>query len=68
MPAKMLALTIQASLALVAWWATRTDDERRAMQAAAWRELESLAMRLAKSSSNVAAYAERRYKETVSIG
>ena len=66
MPARIGALALQASLAILAWWATRTDDERRAMQAGAWKKVESLAMFMAKNSSNLAAFAEGRYKETVS--
>jgi hypothetical protein len=66
MPAKMLALMAQAGLAVVAWWMTLSDDERRLIQAGFWRELERLSMRLAKETSNLAAYAEQRYKQTVS--
>jgi hypothetical protein len=67
MPAKqVIVLAAQAGLVFFAWWATRSEDERRTMQAGLWRELEALAMRCAKASSNFAAYAERRYKETVS--
>lgn len=67
MPARMVALAAQAGLAILAWWATRTEDERRRIQAGAWKEIESLAMRLAKNASNLAAYADGRYKETVSV-
>lgn len=63
----MLALAAQASLAFLAWWMTRSDDERRQMQAGCWKSLENLAMRCAKDSSNLAAYAERRYKQTVAV-
>jgi hypothetical protein len=63
MQARIVALAAQAGLAFLAWWMTRTDDERRMMQATAWRELESLAMKLAKNASNLAAYAERKSKE-----
>jgi hypothetical protein len=63
MQARILALAAQAGLAFLAWWMMQTDDERRMIQANAWRELETLAMKLAKNASNVAAYAERKSKE-----
>jgi hypothetical protein len=63
----MFALAAQAGLALVAWWATRTDDERRQLQAGLWRELEQIAMRFAMESSNLAAYAEKKYKQAVAV-
>ena len=67
MQAKMLALGMQAGLAFFAWYFTRSDDERRAMQAGLWRELEQLAMKWAKDASDLAAYAERQYKQSVSV-
>jgi hypothetical protein len=67
MQARMLALAAQASLAFFAWWMTRTDDERRQMQAGLWRELEKWAMKFALESSNLAAYAERQYKRSVAV-
>jgi hypothetical protein len=57
MPARILTLAAQGGLAILAWWATRTDDERRMIQAKAWRELEHLAMQLATGSSRFASYA-----------
>jgi hypothetical protein len=63
MQARIVALAAQAGLAFLAWWMMQTDDERRMIQARAWRELESLAMNLAKGASNVAAFAERKSKE-----
>jgi hypothetical protein len=67
MPAKLLALAAQAGLAFVAWWMTRPDHERQQIQAALWRELEQFAMGWAKDASNLAAYAERKYKQTVTV-
>jgi hypothetical protein len=67
MPPRIFALAAQASLAFVAWWLTRSDDERRAMQAGLWREIESLAMGWARNASDLAAYAERKYKQTVAV-
>jgi hypothetical protein len=67
MPSRIVVLAAQAGLAILAWWATRTEDERRRIQAGTWKEIESLAMRLAKNASNLAAYADSRYKETVSV-
>jgi len=67
MPARIIALAAQAGLAVLAWWAMKPEDEKRRIQAGAWKELENLAMRLAKSSSNFAAHAATRYQETVSV-
>lgn len=67
MPARMLALGAQAGLAIIAWWATRTDDERRQIQAGIWKELEKLSMRFARDASNFAAYAEQKYKQAVMV-
>jgi len=67
MPAKILTLSAQAGLALLAWWMAQPEDERRRMQASLWRELEQLSMKVAKSTSDLAAYAERRYRETVTV-
>ena len=63
----MFALAAQASLAFVAWWLTRSDQERREIQAGLWKEVENLAMRWALDASNFAAYAERKYKQTVTV-
>jgi hypothetical protein len=67
MPPRILALTAQAGLAFIAWWLTRSDDERRTMQAAFWKELESQAMNWAKRASDLAAYAADKYKQTVTV-
>jgi hypothetical protein len=67
MQGKMLAVVAQAGLAFLAWYLAQTDDDRRAMQARCWREVERTAMQLAKAASNTAAFAERRYRETVSV-
>jgi hypothetical protein len=64
---KFLAVFAQAGLAAFAWYMTRTDDERRALQASAWKAIEDFAMGMAKNSSNLAAWAERHYRETVSV-
>jgi hypothetical protein len=66
MGAKLPAIVAQATMAVIAWWATRTDDERRRIQARTWQELEKLAMNFAKNSSTLAAYAERRRKDVLS--
>jgi hypothetical protein len=64
---KIVAVSAQASLALLAWWLMQSKDERRATQASLWKELEKLSMKAAKQTSNLAAYAERRYRETVAV-
>lgn len=56
----------QGMAAIIAWWLTRTDDERRRIQARAWKELEKVAMNSARNSSTLAAYAERRCKDVLS--
>jgi hypothetical protein len=67
MTGKILAIGANAGLAFLAWWMMQPDDERRRNQAGLWRGLEKLSMRVAKETSNLAAYAERRYRETVTI-
>lgn len=67
MGAKFLALGAQAGLAFVAWWLTRPDHERQQLQAALWHELEQFAMGWAKDASDLAAYAERKYKQTAMV-
>jgi hypothetical protein len=67
MPPKILALAAQAGLAFVAWWLTRSESDRRTIQAGLWRELEKLAMACAKDASNLAAFAADRYKQTVMV-
>jgi len=57
MPARIVVLAAQTGLAVLVWWATQTDDERRIIQAKAWREIEHLAMRIATDSSRLASYA-----------
>jgi hypothetical protein len=67
MGGKILAVSAQAGLAFLAWWMTQPDDERRALQASFWRQLEQLSMNIAKQASNLAAYADGRYQETVRV-
>jgi hypothetical protein len=67
LPAKLFALASQAGLTFAAWYLTRSDDERRQLQAALWKEVEIFAMGWAKDLSNIAAIAERKYRETVSV-
>lgn len=67
MPVKMVALVAQAGLAFVAWWMMQPEDERRRLEARCWHEVERAAMYFAKSASNLAAFADQRYKETVSV-
>jgi hypothetical protein len=67
MSPKIVALLGQASLAAIAWWMTKSEQERRAIQAGLWKEIEELAMRWAISASDLAAYAERKYKQTVMV-
>jgi hypothetical protein len=67
MPAKqLLILAAEIGAGIAGWYFSRPENERRLIQAGAWRELEKLAMRFARYSSNLAAHAEKRYKETVS--
>lgn len=65
MQGKVLVIMAELSLALTIWWATRSEDEQRAIQARCWRELEQASMRVAKAASDFAAFAEHAYKETV---
>jgi hypothetical protein len=67
MAPRIFALGAQAGLAFVAWYLTRSDTERREIQASLWREVETLAMGWAKNASDLAAYAAERYKQTVMV-
>jgi hypothetical protein len=67
MPVKIAALAAQAGLAFVAWWMMQPEDERRKLEARCWHEIERAAMYFAKSASNLAAFADQRYKETVRV-
>lgn len=67
MPAKLLALAMQAGLAFVAWWMMQPEHEKQRIQAALWKELENFAMRGAMNASDLAAYAEKKYKQAVTV-
>jgi hypothetical protein len=43
------------------------EHERQAMIAQAWKSLEKASMYVAKQSANLAAEAEKQYRQTVSI-
>jgi uncharacterized membrane protein len=63
----MMAFAAQAGLAFFAWWMTRSDDEKRTLEAAFWRQVEQTAMRVAKQASDIAASAEAFYRQSVSV-
>lgn len=67
MSGKIIVLSAQAGLAFTAWWMLQPEQERRALQAGFWREIERLSMTVAKHTSNLAAYADKRYRETVAV-
>lgn len=65
-PSKQLIFLAEAAISVAVWWAAQPEDERRMMQAKAWKTIEISAMRVAKYAANLAAKAEKNYKETVS--